>query len=127
MSKPFDYINAINFTKEDMMTGTGNDELAEKGYVPFITNKSLSQFPDTILYANEMNIHHHLDSKLQFDYFLHAVRKKKRFTKWAKKSAEDAIDVIREYYGYSYQKAQETAEILSEDQIKELKRRNTKE
>lgn len=125
--KVFDYINAINFTKEDLMTWTGNDELAEKGYVPFITNKSLSQFPDTVMYANEMNIHHHLDGKLQFDYYLNAVRKKKRFAKWAKKSADDVIEVVREYYQCSYQKAQETARILTEDQIAELQRRNTKE
>lgn len=125
--KVFDYINAINFTKEDLMTGTGNDTLAEKGYVAFITNKALSQFPDTIMYANEMNLNHHLDNKLQFDYFLHGLRKKKRFAKWAKKTSVEAVEIVREYYLCSYEKAQEIAGILTEEQILELKRRNTKE
>ena len=52
--KPFDYINSINFTKKNLMRGTENDDLAEKGYVPYITNKTLSYFTDTLLYANEM-------------------------------------------------------------------------
>ena len=81
--KPFDFINSINFTKKNLMRNTDNDELAEKGYVPFITNKTLSYFTDTLLYSNEMNSLHHLDNKLQYEFFLNSIRKKKRFAKWA--------------------------------------------
>ena len=64
--KPFDYVNSINFTKKNLMKNTANDELAEKDYVPFLTNKSLSYFTDTLLYANEMNRYHFLDKRLQY-------------------------------------------------------------
>ena len=85
--KPFDYVNSINFTKKNLMKNTANDELAEKDYVPFLTNKSLSYFTDTLLYANEMNRYHFLDKRLQYEFYLNSIRKKKRFAKWAK--AED--------------------------------------
>lgn len=127
MSNPFDYVNAINFTKEEMMRGTDNDQLAEADYVPFITNKALSQFADTIMYANEMNMHHHLDRKPQFEYLLHSVRRKKRFGKWAKKDESEAIEVIREYYQCNHRRAVETLGLLTEEQINELRRRNMKE
>ena len=77
---PFDYLNAINTTKKDIMV----DELAEKATQPFMVNRGLSYFPDTILYANEMNINHHIDHRLQFDFFINIIKKKKRFSKWAK-------------------------------------------
>ncbi len=82
--KPFDYVNSINFTKKNLMKNTANDELAEKDYVPFLTNKSLSYFTDTLLYANEMNRYHFLDKRLQYEFYLNSIRKKKRFAKWAK-------------------------------------------
>ena len=90
--KPFDYVNSINFTKKNLMKNTANDELAEKDYVPFLTNKSLSYFTDTLLYANEMNRYHFLDKRLQYEFYLNSIRKKKRFAKWAK--AEDNNDVM---------------------------------
>ena len=71
---PFDYLNAINTTKKDIMV----DELAEKSYSPFMVNRGLSYFPDTILYANEMNKNHHIDHRLQFDFFINTIRKRKR-------------------------------------------------
>lgn len=63
--KPFDYVNEINVSKKDIMTGTDNDVLAEKGYDAFLTNRSLSNFPDTVWLANEMNTRHDIDNKLQ--------------------------------------------------------------
>ena len=74
--KPFDFVNSINFTKKNMMRDTANDDLAEKSYVPFLTNRSLSYFTDTLLYANEMNKLHQLDNKLQYEFFLNTIRKK---------------------------------------------------
>lgn len=123
MSNPFDYVNAINFTKKDLMTGTENDELAEKGYVPYMTNKSLSYFPDTIMYAQEMNRHHHLDNKLQFHYLINSVRPKKRFSKWAKRQEDNDLEAVKLYYGYNDAKSEAALSLLSSDQIKTIKKR----
>ena len=114
--KPFDFVNSINFTKKNLMRNTENDELAEKGYAPYLTNKSLSYFTDTLLYANEMNRYHFLDNKLQYEFYLNTLRKKKRFAKWAKADSNDEIMMIQEYYKCSPQKAKAALNILSTEQ-----------
>ena len=116
---PFDYLNAINTTKKDIMV----DELAEKSYSPYMVNRGLSYFPDTILYANEMNKNHHIDHRLQFDFFINIIRKKKRFSKWAKPTEIENLDVIKEYYGYSNEKAKSVLSLFSDGQIETLKLR----
>ena len=116
---PFDYVNAINYNKKDIMV----DDIAEKEYNPFIINKALSFFPDTILFANEMNRFHHIDHRLQFDFFINIIRKKQRFSKWLKPSEIENIELIKECYGYSNEKAKSVLTILSNEQIDELKRR----
>ncbi len=80
MSNPFDYLNAINGNKKDLMTDSANDELAEQGYQPFLINKGLSYFADTIFYSNEMNTKS-VDNKLAFHYLLNTITPKKRFSK----------------------------------------------
>ena len=82
--KPFDYVNSINHGKKNLMEGTDNDELAESDYVPFLTNRSLSYFTDTIYYSNEINQYPHADNKLQYDYLINSIRPKKRYAKWVK-------------------------------------------
>ena len=114
---PFEYLNAINTTKKDVMV----DDLSEKSYNAFMVNRSLSYFHDTILLANEMNIYHHLDNKLQFSFLINTVRKRKRFSKWAKPSNPNDIEVVKEYYGYSNEKARQVLTILSKEQIEELR------
>ncbi len=121
MTSPFDYVNAINFNKHDLMTGTENDELAESGYVPFLTNRSLSNFPDTILYANEMNMKHHLDSKLQFHYLINSIRPKKRFSKWAKRQDSDDFEAVKEYFKYNNTKTEQAISLLTPEQITKIK------
>lgn len=121
MTSPFDYVNAINFTKHDLMTGTENDELAESGYVPFLTNRSLSNFPDTILYANEMNMKHHLDNKLQFHYLINSIRPKKRFSKWAKRQDSDDFEAVKAYFKYNNTKTEQALSLLTPDQIIKIK------
>lgn len=123
MTSPFDYVNAINYNKQDLMTGTENDELAEAAYVPFLTNRSLSNFPDTILYANEMNMNHHLDNKLQFHYLINTIRPKKRFSKWAKRQDSESFAIVKEYFKYNNTKTEQALAILSPDQIKIIKKR----
>jgi len=120
MSNVFDYVNSINATKSNMMRGSENDELAERGYIPYVVNKSLSYFTDTILYANEINQHGFLDNKLQYEYLLHSVRQGKRFSKWAKKDNTEVIDKISLYFKVNRKRAEEYATILTEQQIEEI-------
>ena len=119
---PFDYTNAINFTKEDIMV----DDVAEKQYAPYMVNRSLSYFPDTVALANETNRYHHLDNRLQFDFLINIVRKRKRFSKWAKAQTESDIDAVKEYYGYSNEKARQALTLLSPEQIKIIKTKVSK-
>lgn len=114
---PFDFLNAINQTKKDIMV----DDLTEKAYNGFMVNRGLSYFPDTVLLANEMNIRHHVDSRLQFDFLINTIRSKKRFSKWVKPDTIEAIDAIKEYYGYSNEKARQVLKVLTKNQIDELK------
>lgn len=122
-ANPFDYINAINSTKVDLMTGTANDQLAEKGYEPFLTNRALSYHTDTVGLANEMNTRHYLDNKPQFQFFINTVRPKKRYAKWEKKQKDSDVACVKEYYGYNDVKAQQALTILSAEQISDIKRR----
>ena len=114
---PFDYCNSINFTKEDIMV----DDIAEKQYAPFMVNRTLSYFPDTVAIANEMNRYHHLDNKLQYSFLLNIVRKRKRFSKWAKAEQISDIDIVKEYYGYSNEKARQVMGLLNDEQMTILK------
>ena len=114
---PFEYVNAINYTKKDIMT----DDITEKGYAPYMINRQLSYFPDTVLAANEMNRNHHLDNRLQFDFFINIVRKRKRFSKWHKPETVSDLEAVKKYYGYSNDKARQVLTLLNSDQINELK------
>jgi len=116
---PFEYVKAINNTKKDIMV----DDIAEKEYNAFMVNRSLSNFQDTVLYANLMNVNHHIDARLQFDFFINTIRKKNRFSKWLKPLDYKDLDVIKEYYGYSDEKAKSVLSLLNNTQIEELKKR----
>jgi len=116
---PFEYLNAINYTKQNIMV----DDLAEKGYNSFMVNRGLSYFNDTVLMANEMNQHAHLDNRLQFDFFINIVRKKKRFSKWNKPETASDVEVVKEYYGYSNEKARQVLTLLTSEHIDELKKK----
>ena len=116
---PFDYLNAINDTKKDIMV----DDIAEKGYAPFMVNRGLSYFNDTVLFANEMNRYHHLDHRLQFDFYINIIRKRKRFSKWMKPDTASDVEVVKEYYGYSNEKARQVLSLLSSERINDLKKK----
>ena len=119
---PFEYLNAINDTKKDIMI----DDIAEKGYNPFMINRGLSYFHDTVLMANEMNQHAHADNRLQFDFYINIVRKKKRFSKWLKPQTASDVEVVKEYYGYSNEKARQALSLLTPEQINALEKKVTK-
>lgn len=110
---PFDFVNSINYSKKDIME-TPEDENA---YNSFMVNRSLSYFSDTVGIANEMNIKHHLDNRLQYQFLINIIRKRKRFSKWIKPEIENDIDVVKEYYGYSNEKARQILSLLTPSQI----------
>ena len=114
-----DYLNAINHEKKNLMDT--DDEMSQKKYPPFIINKCLAPFPDTIMLVNEMNLHNHLDKKLQFDFLLNSLRTRKRFTPWLKASKSKNLEYVKEYYGYSNEKAKSALKLLNDEQIKAIK------
>ena len=119
---PFEFVNAINYTKKNIMI----DDVTEKAYAPYMVNRQLSYFPDTVLAANEMNRNHHLDNRLQFDFFINIIRKRKRFSKWFKPEHISDLDVVKKYYGYSNEKARQVLTLLSTENINELKHKVAK-
>ena len=123
---PFDYLNAINDTKENVIEDSDNPELAEKLYPPYLVNRGLSFFIDTVYLANEMNRHHHLQNKMQFDFLINIVRKKKRFSKWFKAQPDEEVEAVMNYYGYSQDKARQVVGLLTKDQITQIIERQRK-
>lgn len=119
---PFDFLNAINTTKAQLIV----DPETEKQYSAFMVNRGLSYFQDTIFAANEMNKYHQLDSRLQFDFLINIVRKRKRFSKWFKPEESSLIEVVKEYYGYSNEKARQALTLLSDEQLEKLKQKVSK-
>ena len=109
-----DYLNSINFNKNYLME---EDPLWEKNYPEYIVNRCMSQHLDTIMFANEMNLCSHLDKKLQYDFFINTVRPRKRFSPWGKKQKVDNLELVKQYYGYSNEKAIQALRILTPTQI----------
>ena len=115
---PFDYVNAILQNKKQLIV----DELTEKEYVPFLTNRSLSYHKDCIMYSNEMNMRHYADKKLQNDFLLNTVRSQKRpFAKWVKPEKSEDLECVKNIFQYSNTKAKEALRLLSKQQIQKLK------
>ena len=112
-----DILNSINQTKENLLS---KDPRLEKDYVPFVINKCFSYFPDTIFYANRMNQAAFLDKKLQYDYYMHSISKRKRFSKWIKPEENKDLEVVKEVYGYSDARAREVIDMLPMDKLLEL-------
>ena len=119
---PFEFLNAINYTKKDLMVDPEN----EKHYNSFVINRSLSYFPDTVAIANELNKYHHLDSRLQFSFLINIIRKRKRFSKWIKPEIENDVEVVKRYYGYSNEKARQILPLLTPQQIQIIRNKVNK-
>jgi hypothetical protein len=115
-----DWLNSINFTK-DNLTEENPDIIKE--YAPFIINKCLSGQIDTILFANEMNINHHLDKDMQYSFYLNSLRKRKRFSPWLRKDKITDLECVKQYYSYSNEKASQALKILTKEQINFIKKR----
>lgn len=111
----FKFLNSIN-------TGKDDDMVSESEYSAFMVNRGLSYFADSIFYANEMNLYHHLDRRLQYDFLRHAVRKRKRFSKWFKIEEDETLRSVEKYFNYNTAKAKDALKILTKEQIKDIKK-----
>jgi len=114
-----DFLGSINHDKKPLLD---KDEANARLYKPFVVNRCLSYFPDTIFHANEMNCVPWLDNKSQFDFYRLGIRKKKRFSPWIKKETEQNISLIQAVYGYTESKAREVLNILGPDDLDKLKK-----
>jgi hypothetical protein len=127
VSNPFDYVKDIQRGKKDIIRNSENPSRMEAGYNPFMVNRALSFYPDSILYANEMNRRGGLDGLLQFDYLINTVRSMKRDHQWIKKSGSDSdAEMLAEYFGMSPQKVHEALRVLTRDQLDDIRKRTIK-
>ena len=113
-----DWLNSINQTKKNLID---EDPLLEKDYPPYIINRCFSGNLDAIMFANEMNMYNSIDKKLQYDFYLNSLRKKKRFSPWLRKDKIKDLDYVKRYYGYSNEKAQHALKILTTEQLNFIK------
>jgi hypothetical protein len=120
MTDLFDYVNSITHNKKDIMRASANIEAAEKEYVPYVVNRTLSYYEDCVLYANEVNMRPNLENLLQYDFYINSLRPRKRFAKWAKPKKDSDVKNVMEYYGYGRSKAEEAVRSLNSDQLKEI-------
>ena len=114
-----DWLNSINQTKENLMEDPSN----QKDYPPYIINRCMSGHVDCILYANEMNMQPHLSKDMQYAFYLNSIRKKKRFSPWIRKDKVEDLELVKQYYGYSNEKASQSLKILNNTQINFIKQR----
>lgn len=114
-----DWLNSINLTKENLMEDPSN----KKDYPPYIINRCMSGHVDCILYANEMNMQPHLSKDMQYAFYLNSIRKKKRFSPWIRKDKVKDIEIVKQYYGYSNEKATQALKILNNTQLNFIKQR----
>ena len=120
MTELKDWLNSINFNKDDL---TSEDPDCIKEYPSYIVNRCLSGHLDTILYVNEMNLHPNLDKDMQYQFFLNSLRKRKRFSPWLRKDKVDNLNIIKKYYGYSNEKALQALRLLTQQQLDYIKKR----
>ena len=115
-----DWLNSINFNKTNLIE---EDPSTIKDYAPYIINRCLSGNLDCIMFVNEMNKYSFLDKDMQYSFYLNTLRKKKRFSPWLRKDKVTDLEIIKQYYGYSNEKASQALKILTPEQIKFIKQR----
>ncbi len=119
-----DYLNAINVSKDSLLDT--EDEMWEKKFYPFIINKCVAPFEDTVMLVNEINQLHHLDKKLQFDFLINSLRPRKRYAPWLKAKKLKNLEYVKEFYGYNNEKAKVALDILDDEQISAIKEKLNK-
>ena len=109
-----DYLNTLNYSKDDLME---DDPGWKKNYPPYVINKCMSHHTDTLMFSNEMNRYPNLDKDMQYSFYLNTVRPKRRFSPWGKKQQVKDLNLVKQYYGYSNEKAKQALRILSPQQL----------
>ena len=120
MTELKDWLNSINFNKNNLIE---EDPSTIKDYPPYIINRCLSGHLDCVMFANEMNKYSFLDKDMQYSFYLNTLRKKKRFSPWLRKEKVTDLEIIKQYYGYSNEKALQALKILTKEQIEFIKQR----
>lgn len=120
MTELKDWLNSVNFSKTNLLE---EDPAAIKDYNPFVMNRLLSGDIDSIMYANEMNMNHHLNKELQYSFYLNSLRKRKRYSSWIRKDTIKDIEYVKTYYGYNNEKAEQALKLLNKTQIDFIKQR----
>ena len=120
MTELKDWLNSINFNKQNLIE---EDPSTIKDYPPYIINRCLSGHLDCVMFANEMNKYSFLDKDMQYSFYLNTLRKKKRFSPWLRKDKVTDLQCVKEYYGYSNEKASQALKILSTQQLDFIKQR----
>ena len=123
---PFEYVNSITIGKNNMMRDSENDVLSEKQYNPWIVNKALSYFPDTILHANMMNECHHLENRPQYEFLINSIRRGKRWAKWVKEFPDKDLDFVCEYYQCNKTVGRDYLSLLTKEQLHVMMKNHTK-
>ena len=113
-----DWLNSINYNKDNLIQ---DHPETIKSYTPFIVNKCVSGHLETVLFANEMNVNHHIDKDMQYSFFLYTLRKRKRFSPWLKKEQVDDLDLVKKHYGYSNEKAKVAVSLLTKTQLETIR------
>ena len=116
-----DWLNSINYNKDNLIQ---DHPETIKSYTPFIVNKCVSGHLETVLFANEMNVNHHIDKDMQYSFFLYTLRKRKRFSPWLKKEQVDDLDLVKKHYGYSNEKARIAVSLLTKTQIEKIRNKH---
>jgi len=114
------WLSSINFSKDNLI-----EEHPENisSYVPFIINRCVAGHLDTVLFANELNQHPYIAKEMQYAFYLHSLRKKKRFSPWIKKEDSENLNAVKEYYGYNDKRALEALRLLNREEINFIKQR----
>lgn len=122
--KPWDYFNDLTNYKKELIRNSDNPELAEKYYEPWVINKALSYFPDTVLYVNEMNKYHQLSKMQQYDYFSKSINKRfRKYPKTKKEKQDQDLKNVMDYFQYSYKKAEEALSVLTAEQLQTIQQK----
>ena len=118
MTEHKEWMNSINTNKNNLID---EEPDLEKQYPSYIVNRCMSGHIDAILLANEMNKRPNLPKKLQYDFFLNSIRKRKRYSPWLRKEEIENLDFVKRYYGYSNEKAKQALRILTKEQLNFIK------
>jgi nitrogen regulatory protein PII-like uncharacterized protein len=111
-----DILPSILVTKENVVEN-------EKDYVPYVINRSLSLHYDCIFHANQMNMLPNVDGILQYHYYLNTIRAWKRpFQKWQRLEKDEDLEVVKEFYNYSTDKAKAALQVLDGNQLTIMKK-----